>query len=176
MKLKMTNKLQSYYQEAKSDFLGFFMLLSYIVLSEFILWTSHDYIVFNEYFFGTKFQVLFYILPSILTFVLSVILVYTYDKIPNFLRNLMLLITSAYLMTGIQVVTHKACREIKNEGVLEKIIIILLISVSCYLIIKKVLPRMTRRELIITSVATVALVMDLTSFWIGYYIFYPGFW
>ncbi len=175
MEVKTPNILNNFYQEIKFIFLGVSTILIYIILTELIIWNTHNYIFFNNYFLGTNFEFLFYVLPDMLSAGLSVIIVCNFNRIPQFLRILILLIINSYLMSGIHRVLMKTCEEIKNESDFDKVLMIIFMSIASYLVIRKILPKISRKEIIIISITTFLLILDLQILLFGYSIFLSYF-
>lgn len=151
-------------------------LVSIILLVEFAYWTTSNFIVFNSKTLDTTLEFLFYLLPSLVALALTILLKQILRNISPFISKLILVLINAYSFLCIIMLTSGYCDFEKNLDLIYSVIVVLILVAITIIIIKNVLPKMSRKDILIASLATAIAFYDFLFSLVGYGLFYPGNW
>lgn len=150
-------------------------LISYIivvVLSLLIYLLSLDLIVYNYDFLETSyFRWLFYLLPIITSFLLTVAVVFM-KKQYNILSAVLLTLAVVYFVLSFFMITGIYCESIKNLNTYHIIVTIGISLLIIFLFIKNILPTITLYNRILIILSAITVLLDLYFFLFGYYLIY----
>ena len=147
-----------------------------VVLTDLIFWTTTDLLIFNANVLNYGLKLLYYASAPIIALILSVLLTVLFDRIPVFFRYLIFVLINTYVILSIIQLISKYCEEIKNVDAFYSSIITLILIVTGYFVIFKIISKMKFIGIITVAISTFLAFIDFEYLLYGFRIFYPGFW
>ena len=147
-----------------------------VVLAEAFYWLTADWVRFNESTLDTPLEFIYYLAPGLfLIFLTATTTIYFY-RLPPFLANLLMVLIATYGYICMIMIQSTYCEPNKNLNLFYTIVIALILAATAFLIIKRILPKMSIKNITFTFIAYLLTFFDFLYLLIGYHIFYPGNW
>jgi len=140
-------------------------------------WITQEYIVFNTAFLETKIlSPLFYLLPVLISFLTSVLLVTKLNNISKFFQRISLTFVNIYLFLSVFMGTTKYCDYEKNMDVVYLIFLWLIFLITIFILIKYILPKLKFKDILIIGVSTLLACADFYFFFLSLDLLYYISW
>lgn len=144
-----------------------FQVVSVTLIVTFTYWVTQEYIVFNSSFLEIKIlSPLFYLLPVILSFLMSLLLKIRFDEIPKFIQRLGITFVNIYLFLSVFMGTSKYCEDGKNMELIHLVFLWFVFLITIFLLLKFILPKLNFKDILIIGVSTVIAFADFYFFFI----------
>ncbi|QHI36970.1 hypothetical protein IMCC3317_23410 [Kordia antarctica] len=161
----------------KKHTLILFQILIVTIIVTITYWLTQEYIVFNSSFLEIKIlSPLFYLLPVILSFLMSLWLVIKFDTIPKFILRLSITLVNIYLFLSVFMGTSKYCEDEKNMELVYLVFLWSIFLISVFMLIKYILPKLKFKDVLIIGVSTVLAFIDFYFFFITLDLLYYVGW
>lgn len=147
-------------------------ILGLTIISLTLFWVTQKYIFFNNIFLEiNNLQILYFVLPSILSLILCLATILFIKKGSNFFKNFLVILAFIYLFVSVYSSTGKFCEIDKNISLTNFYIQLLIYGLIVFLVIKYIFPKLNKRDFIVISLSSLIIVADFLFFWISFSIF-----
>lgn len=152
-------------------------IVSITIIVTFTYWITQEYLVFNNSFLKVKIlSPLFYLLPTIIGFLISLVLAIKFDSISKFIQRLSLTFVNTYLFLSIFLGTSKYCEDEKNMELAYLVFLWFIFLSTVFILIRYVLPKLSFRDILIIGVSTLIAFVDFFFFFVTLDILYYISW
>lgn len=150
-----------------------FQILIIITIVTLTYWITQEYLVFNDSFLDMSvLSPLFYLLPIIIGFLISLLLTIKFDNTPKLIRRLSLTFVNTYLFLSIFMGTSKYCKDEKNMELIFLIFLWILFLITVFILIKYILPKLRFKDILIIGVSTLLVCIDFFFFFLSLDLLY----
>ena len=154
----------------------FIHVISIVVFAEAAYWMSGDLVIYNEDIFNKNIEFLYYTMPAFVAIMLTLLIYLKYNNISNYFKNLILVLINTYCFLCIIMLTSGYCDFKKNLDIFYSAIVASILIVVAYILLKKIVPKMSIKNIIIVILSTIIALFDFLVSLIGYQLFYPENW
>lgn len=154
-----------------------FQILIITVIVTLTYWITQEYLVFNSALLEIKIlSPLFYLLPVIISFLMSLLLAIKLSSIPKFFQRISLTFVNTYLFLSVFMGTSKYCNNEKNMDLVYLIFLWMIFLITVFILIKHILPKLRFKDILIIGASTLLVCADFYFFFLSLDLLYDIGW